>query len=295
MAGRLEFRDPRPALAAEVEAVHAPWYVKNMLGHGRGRLDLDTYMSDGSALAALKAAGAAIEGVDEALSGRKLSAGMVRPPGHHALPAQAMGFCIFNNAAIGAMHALKKVKKVLIVDWDVHHGNGTELVFYDRPEVLYFSVHQYPYFPGTGAASDTGRGDGEGYNVNVPLPAGSMDADYVEAFDRILLPVMEAYRPELVIVSAGYDAHAADPIGGMNMTYAGFHALASIVKKGAGKANVVMLLEGGYSLEHLPSSVEASLLGFMGEPYESISGERTAAATERIGEAAAIQKRYWKL
>ncbi|BAI60156.1 putative histone deacetylase [Methanocella paludicola SANAE] len=290
----LEFREPRPASVPELEAVHAPWYVRNILGHGRGRLDLDTYMSEGSAMAALKAAGAAVEAVDLALSGQSLAAGMVRPPGHHALPAQAMGFCLFNNAAVGAAHALKKVKKVLIVDWDVHHGNGTELMFYGRPDVLYFSVHQYPHFPGTGAADDTGTGDGEGYNVNVPLPAGSGDADYVHAFESILVPVMDAYRPELVIVSAGYDPHEADPLGDMRMTAPGFGALASLIKT-AGSANVVMLLEGGYSLKYLPLCVEASLRGFAGEDHGRISGERTAAATERIVEAAAIQKRYWRL
>jgi len=205
-----------------------------------------------------------------------------------------MGFCLFNNAAVGAMHALKRAKKVLIVDWDVHHGNGTELIFYGRPDVLYFSVHQYPLFPGTGAADDTGTGDGEGYNVNVPLPAGSGDADYVHAFERILVPIMDAYRPELVIVSAGYDPHEADPLGGMRMTAAGFGELASIIKT-AGSANIVMLLEGGYSLQYLPLCVEASLRGFTGGDYGRISGERMPAATERIGEAAAIQKRYWRL
>lgn len=295
LAGRLERREPRPADALEVELVHQPWYVKNILEHGPGHLDLDTYMSAGSADAALKAAGAAIEAVDAALAGRKFVAGMVRPPGHHALSAQAMGFCLFNNAAIGAAHARKSVKKVMIVDWDVHHGNGTEAIFYGRPDVLYFSVHQYPHFPGTGAAEDTGDGEGEGFNVNVPLPAGSDDADYVDAFRRILLPVMETYGPGLVIVSAGYDAHRADPLGGMIMTEAGFHALASLVKEGAGKAPIVLLLEGGYSLDHLPASVEASLLGFLGEPYGHVAPEGTAEAAEWIAKAAAIQKKYWRL
>jgi acetoin utilization deacetylase AcuC-like enzyme len=296
MADRSEFREPKPARVAEVEAVHAPWYVKYILEHGKGRLDLDTYMSDGSAVAALKAAGAAVDAVDEALSGREFSAGMVRPPGHHAMPEKAMGFCLFNNAAIGAKHALKRIKRVAIVDWDVHHGNGTEAAFYGTPDVLYFSTHQYPQYPGTGPASDTGEGDGEGFNVNVPLPAGSTDADYVNAFEKILVPIMDSYRPGLVIVSAGYDTHGADPLGGMRMTEAGFHRLASIVKGCSGNAGIIVLLEGGYSLEHLPSSVEASLLGFVGEPYPaSISEERTNAASENIAEAVEIQKKYWKL
>ena len=233
--------------------------------------------------------------VDLALAGRRITAGMVRPPGHHALPARAMGFCIFNNAAVAAFHALKKVKRALIVDWDVHHGNGTEHIFYGRPDVLYFSTHQYPLFPGTGAAGDTGTGDGEGYNVNVPLPAGTGDADYADAFERILLPIMEEYRPELVIVSAGYDPHAADPLADMQMTESGFRALGSLVGKGAGKANIVLLLEGGYSLEHLPTSVEASLSGLMGEPCEPMADTGSSSAAESIRAAMDIQKRYWKL
>lgn len=296
LADRLELRSPSPASASDVEAVHAPWYVKYIIGHGEGRLDLDTYMSPGSAGAALKAAGAAVEGVDEALSGRKLSMGMVRPPGHHALPSQAMGFCIFNNVAIGTTHALNRIKKALIVDWDVHHGNGTELVFYERPDVLYFSTHEYPHYPGTGSVTDTGRGEGEGFNVNVPLPAGSTDADYTDAFDRILLPIMDSYKPELVIVSAGFDPHMADPLGDMNVTETGFHRLASMVRDGAKNANIVVLLEGGYSLEHLPSSVEASLLGFMGEPYSGkVAIEKTTAAARHIAMALEIQKKYWRL
>ncbi len=296
LAEKLEVMEPRPAALHEVEAVHAPWYVRYILEHGRGMLDPDTYMSEGSAIAALRAAGAAIQGVEEALAGRRLAVGMIRPPGHHALPVQAMGFCLFNNAAIGARYALKRGCRVLIVDWDVHHGNGTEMAFYDCPDVLYFSVHQSPLYPGTGAASDTGAGDGEGFNVNVPLPPGSTDADYVEAFRRILLPIMDDYGPGLVIVSAGYDPHYADPIADMRMTEAGFHSLASMVREGAKSAAITLLLEGGYSLEHLPSSIEASLLGLMGEPYGyTVEAERTGAAEHRIMDALKVQKKYWRL
>ncbi len=294
LAERLELREPYPASVPDLEGAHAPWYVKNILGSGEGWLDPDTYMSNGSVAAALKAAGAAVEGVDEALAGRKLSIGMVRPPGHHATPDRAMGFCIFNNAAVGAAHALNRLKRVIIVDWDVHHGNGTELAFYERPEVLYFSTHEYPHYPGTGRAEDRGRGEGEGFNVNVPLPAGSTDRDYEEAFSRILLPIMDSYGPELVIVSAGFDSHAADPLGDMKMTEAGFHRLATMVRDGARNANIVVLLEGGYSLEHLPSCVEAALLGLMGEPFaRKMTGERTA--TGQIAAAIEAQKKYWRL
>jgi acetoin utilization deacetylase AcuC-like enzyme len=296
LAEKIEVVEPRTATAEEVGSVHAPWYVRYILEHGRGMLDLDTYMSEGSATAALRAAGAAIQGVEEVLAGRRLAVGMVRPPGHHALPVQAMGFCLFNNAAIGARHALGKGCRVLIVDWDVHHGNGTELVFYDCPDVLYFSVHQSPLFPGTGAASDTGVGEGEGFNVNVPLPPGSTDADYGEAFRRILLPIMDDYGPGLIIVSAGYDSHQADAIADMRMTEAGFYSLGSMVREGSKNAGIVLLLEGGYSLEHLPSSIEASLLGLMGEPYGYMAeAERTGAAERRIMDALKVQKKYWRL
>ncbi len=295
LAERLECREPPPASVPDVEGVHAPSYVRGILAAGECWLDPDTYMSRGSPAAALKAAGAAVEGVDGALAGRRLTMGMVRPPGHHALSDHAMGFCLFNNAAIGAAHALGRVKKVAIVDWDVHHGNGTELAFYERPDVLYFSTHEYPHFPGTGRAADTGKGEGEGFNVNVPLPAGSTDADHAEAFERILLPIMDSYGPELVVVSAGFDSHAADPLARMEMTEAGFHRLASIVRDGAKKAGVVALLEGGYSPEHLPSSVEAALLGLMGEPYAEIAPEKTEAAGRHIAAAVAVQKKYWKL
>jgi acetoin utilization deacetylase AcuC-like enzyme len=292
----MERREPAPATVDQVALVHDRGYIERIRSFGEGALDADTYMSRGSFNAALAASGAAVCGVDEALNGRKLSFGLVRPPGHHALPDRAMGFCIFNNAAVGAAHALERgVRRVLIVDWDVHHGNGTERMFYDRPEVLYFSAHQYPHFPGTGRASDTGTGDGEGFNVNVPLPAGSTDADYEAAFERILLPIANSYKPELVIISAGYDPHHADPLGDMRMTEAGFHRIASIVNESSGHKNIVALLEGGYSLEHLPGSVRASLLGLMGAPFERISSERTAAARERVDESVRIQRGYWRI
>ena len=296
LSERLQYISPMAASAEDLEAVHSPSYVHRTLNFGEGMLDADTYMSDGSAVAALKAAGAATEGVKEALAGRGLSVALVRPPGHHALPDRAMGFCIFNNAAVGAAYALKSVKRAMIVDWDVHHGNGTERMFYDRPDVLYFSVHEYPHFPGTGRAEDAGRGEGEGFNVNVPLPAGSTDADYVRTFEEILLPIMGSYRPDLVILSAGYDPHYADPLGDMRVTEAGFYRLASLVKEGAKKANIVALLEGGYSLEHLPLCVEASLLGFMGEPYDGkMNEENTVKASGWIQSARGIQKKYWRL
>ncbi|MCD1294695.1 histone deacetylase [Methanocella sp. CWC-04] len=294
----IDFINPHSASEEEIMLVHDPDYVKYIIDFKEGMLDIDTIMSPGSLNAALKAAGAAIDGVREAKRGRKLSYGLVRPPGHHAMPDRAMGFCIFNNVAIGTAYALSSgYKRVLIVDWDVHHGNGTENMFYDNPDVLYFSVHQYPFYPGTGHYSDVGAGDGEGFNVNVPFSPGSTDADYASAFDRLLIPVSKEFKPDLIMVSAGYDTHYDDPLGSMKMTEAGFHMMASKVKEISDmfNAGIVAMLEGGYSLKHLPSSVEASILGFLGKGGGlKIDNKVTKAAMDNIDKAIDVQKNYWK-
>ena len=256
---------PCDVLLTDVSAVHEMKYVLSIV-KGDASMDSDTYFEgEGTSRAAFCAAGAAVDAVDRALKGRNFSFALVRPPGHHALPHMAMGFCIFNNAAIAAQHAISKgLKRVIIVDWDLHHGNGTELMFYDRDDVLYFSTHEYPFYPGTGALENVGIGKGKGFNVNVPLPEGCADNDYDEAFRSILLPVILEYKPELVIVSAGFDIHYDDPLGDMKVTEGGFHNLASLVASGAREvgANVIALLEGGYSLKHLGPSIEAAIYGF---------------------------------
>lgn len=288
---RMDVLVPREATEAQLCAVHDPAYVRYVEAFGTGKLDPDTEMTAGSLEAARLAAGAAVGTVDEVLGGRELGFGLVRPPGHHAQPAQAQGFCIFNNAAVGAAHALAALERVLVVDWDVHHGNGTEKIFYGKPDVLYFSVHQSPHFPYTGKTGDTGKGAGEGFNVNVPLPPGSTDADYLEAFQRVLSPVATAFRPGLVIVSAGYDPAAGDPLGDMLMTPRGFQKLAFTVRN-LSNARVVALLEGGYSAR-LPDCVAASIRGFLGEDIEIDS--TATSATAWIDEAVRVQKEYWPL
>jgi acetoin utilization deacetylase AcuC-like enzyme len=258
-----------------LEEVHDPRYVavlEKASAQGGGYWDMDTYVSPGSYRAATLAAGAAVAAVDSAMLGRNGFA-FVRPPGHHALYDSAMGFCLFNNVAVAAQNAIRKhgLERVLIVDWDVHHGNGTQDYFYDTDDVLFFSVHQYPFYPGTGAAGETGMGAGKGYTVNVPLPAGVGDDGYIRVFDEVLASVAQRYSPELIIVSAGYDAHMADPIGGMAVSTAGFYSMAERVRSIAEEipecgGRVACVLEGGYNVQALAASVVATIAAFEKSP-----------------------------
>lgn len=250
-----------------LEQVHDPRYIASVeaiAARGGGYWDLDTHISPDSWDAALLYAGAALSAVDHAMSGAGPAFALGRPPGHHALHAGAMGFCLFNNIAIAAQHAISGhgLDRVLIVDWDVHHGNGTQDLFYSRPDVLFFSTHQYPFYPGSGALDETGEARGDGYTVNVPMPAGVDDAGYLRVFQHVLVPVARRYKPQLILISAGYDAHVADPIGGMAVTVAGFAELARIVRGLADElceGRVAAVLEGGYNIEALAQSVIATI------------------------------------
>jgi acetoin utilization deacetylase AcuC-like enzyme len=259
-----------PFSAASDEAlarIHDPRYIagaRDFADAGGGWLDGDTYVNAGSVEIAALAAGAAIAAVDAALDGTaKRGFVLARPPGHHATPGRGMGFCLFNTVAVAAAHALDRgLERVLIVDWDVHHGNGTQDAFYASDRVLFASLHQWPLYPGTGRASERGEGAGRGFTLNVPLPAGTDDAAYLRVFDESVLPAARDFAPQLVLVSAGFDAHADDPLAGMAMTEAGFAGFARRVVRLAedhAEGRLVAILEGGYDLAALAASVVATL------------------------------------
>ncbi|ATB28153.1 histone deacetylase family protein [Melittangium boletus] len=291
-----ERRVPRPATEEELAAVHTPRlraYLKSLQGRSV-EIDEDTVTSPASYDAALLAAGGSIQAVEEVLAGRARNAfAMGRPPGHHAEPDQAMGFCLFNNAAIAAEAARRQgAQRVLIFDWDVHHGNGTQSAFWKRPDVLYMSAHQFPYYPHSGAPDEIGEGEGTGYTVNCGIPGGGTDADYAALCEQLFLPVARDYRPDLVIISAGFDAHREDPIGGMVLTERGFAAMCTAFKDLAQDVcggRLVMLLEGGYSLEGLSRSAYACievLAERTRERFPTTGASRDTAAALRISRTA---------
>lgn len=302
MMERLELIEPRYAEPGEIEDIHTPEYIRKVkkLSELEIPLDFETILSKDSYNVALLAAGGAITAVDAVLDRVENSFALVRPPGHHAEHDRGMGFCIFNNVAIAARHAQKRERKrVLIVDWDVHHGNGTQEAFYNDPSVLYFSTHQYPHYPGTGWINEVGTGEGEGYNINVPLPAGTDDAGFIAAFKEILLPVALEFRPDIVVVSAGQDAHSGDGLAQMRMSADGFAALASIVLSIAEKTcegRVAAVLEGGYDPGLLARSVAAVLEVFMGqEPEKKEPAEPGPKVRERLEQVKSVQSKYWHL
>jgi acetoin utilization deacetylase AcuC-like enzyme len=251
----------------DVQACHSAQHFKHVeraVAEGRGYLDADTILSLHSLEAALRAAGGACRAVDAVMRGEADNAFLAaRPPGHHATADRAMGFCLFNNAAVAARYAQRhypEVERVAVVDWDVHHGNGTQGIFYDDPTVFFFSAHQYPWFPGTGARGENGMGRGRGYTLNVPLRARTPAAEHRRGVEAALEEIGQKFKPDLVVVSAGFDAHASDPLGQLTLRDEDFVALTRAVKEWAREAcagRVVSCLEGGYNLQTLGQTVRA--------------------------------------
>ncbi|MCX9084360.1 MAG: histone deacetylase [Candidatus Methanoperedens sp.] len=300
MLTKLELKEPRYATLDEIQYVHSKECIEKARKYSEleMQLDPDTVLCKDSYNVALLAAGGAITAVDAVLDKSDTAFALVRPPGHHATPTKSMGFCIFNNIAIAARHAQKMGKKrVLIVDWDVHHGNGTQDAFYDDPTVFYFSTHQYPHYPGTGWMDEVGKGDGEGFNINIPLPEGTDDSGFIAAFEEILVPTAREFSPDIVLISSGMDACNNDGLAHMRMSIEGFNTLASIVKsiaKESCEGKVAAVLEGGYDLKLLSHSVAAVLDAFMGKKAEVQQHEVSPQVRFRLDEIKKIQRRFWQ-
>jgi acetoin utilization deacetylase AcuC-like enzyme len=294
----------RPATDAELARVHTAELIAQVDASGgrpRVRFDADTATSAASSDAARLAAGSVVSLCEAVLAGQvRNGVALVRPPGHHAERDRAMGFCLYNNVAVAA-RALRArgVPRIAIVDWDLHHGNGTQHAFEDDPSVLYVSTHQYPFYPGTGAAHEVGRGAGAGRTLNVPCPAGFGDAEFARLFDEAILPVLDQFAPEFVLVSAGFDCDVRDPLGGLVLTPAGIARMARVLTRLAEEragGRIVAVLEGGYDLDALVDGLGVVLEAFrdVATPPVAVRGD-ASAADGVLARIRAAHARYWTL
>lgn len=298
---KIQFIEPDAADDSIIELNHSPDHVKQVKNlKGYGNLDPDTYYSPMSSKAAFLAVGAGIKAVDDIVSNKFDRAFcLVRPPGHHAEYDRAMGFCLFNNAAVTARYALKQgFSKIAIIDWDAHHGNGTQNAFYDSKEVLYTSLHHYPFYPGTGSSDQTGTGKGECFTINIPFSSGANDADYKLAFDRVIIPVINKYEPDLLIISAGYDGHMKDPLGGLSITEEGFSYMARSLQSSTTN-KIILFLEGGYDLASLSSSALKTFAILADKEKQIVDSQSLTLDKPKyeqaIKEVLGVQKKYWEL
>jgi acetoin utilization deacetylase AcuC-like enzyme len=300
LEARLTLRKPRPATREELLRVHAEEHVA-LVESTRGRtfrFDPDTQAGPRSFEAALLAAGAVVGAVDGVLAGTLDRAFcVVRPPGHHAESRRVMGFCLFNNVAVGVAHALKRgLERVLVIDFDVHHGNGTQEIFYGDSRVLYISSHAFPFYPGTGAIDEVGQGAGRGFTVNLPLPPGCGDSEYVDVYRAIVAPIGRSFDPQLVLASAGFDPHVADPLAEMRVTEEGFRAVARAslsTAAGSAKGRSVFVLEGGYDLTGLASSAAGVVREILGEEGESSYGESGSLGSRLVARYRQAFAGFW--
>jgi len=283
---------PRDATDDELSRVHGGAYLE-ALHKMRGlktAIDDDTFVGPRSVEAAIRAAGGGLAMVDALIDGiegaPRLGLAVVRPPGHHARPDHGMGFCLINNVAAAAHHALSRgLTRVAVVDWDVHHGNGTQDIFYREPRVLFTSLHQWPMYPGTGATSESGAGDAVGTTLNVPMSSGANDAAYALAFEQVVVPVLEHWEPQLVLISAGFDAHARDPLADMALSTEAFRAMAGSlarVARATAGGRMGFFLEGGYDLAALEASLVATIEGALGTSVGPPASAPTAAARANL-------------
>ncbi|MDH5299134.1 MAG: histone deacetylase [Desulfobulbaceae bacterium] len=306
LAGRFLF-PPCPEATDDILALnHTRRHIARVAataGKTFDTLDPDTHTSPLSYAAARLAAGAVVEATRMVVAGEADTGfALVRPPGHHAEADHTSGFCLFNNIAVAARYALRHLglERVLIVDWDLHHGNGTQHSFYDSDQVLYFSAHQYPYFPGSGALTETGSGSGQGHTINVPLPGGQDDHAYARIFNELLVPIARCYRPQLILVSAGFDISFGDPLGSMAVTTAGFAYMAGVLRQLADElctGRLVLTLEGGYDLSGMRDGVAAVLAELRDASALDARTRQTLAAAAppliALEKALAMAKKYW--